>query len=213
MRMNRIISKQFGELEEKMKNVAASKTGPEIDSGVDNALFQEWATSVLSLLSRIFSESSIHFNNFKKVYDDFHGYYYEFNPLMGIFRSAMNDYNSGYLYRVESLVSAEIIDDVLEQAQYLLDNNYKDPACVIAGVALETAIKKLCDINSIKHGKLDKMNADLAKAGVYNIGMQKQITAWADRRNNAAHGNWNSYNESDVNDMIKGIQRFMGEYL
>jgi hypothetical protein len=57
------------------------------------------------------------------------------------------------------------------------------------------------------------MNADLCKAGVYNMGMQKQITAWAERRNKAAHGEWNDYNADDVADMIRGANRLIAEYL
>lgn len=57
------------------------------------------------------------------------------------------------------------------------------------------------------------MNADLSKAGVYNLGMQKQITAWAERRNNAAHGKWNAYTEADVNAMIEGVTRLIADYI
>jgi hypothetical protein len=55
----------------------------------------------------------------------------------------------------------------------------KFAAAVIAGTVLETALRQLC---------LDRMNADLAKAGVYNSLMQKRITALAAIRNRAAHG-------------------------
>lgn len=101
----------------------------------------------------------------------------------------------------------------MEQAEELLKSGYKDPACFIAGVTLETALKDLCTRKSIPHGKLDKMNADLAKAGAYNIAKQKQITAWADLRNNAAHGKWDQYSAADVDDMIKGVNRFIADYL
>ena len=38
--------------------------------------------------------------------------------------------------------------------------------------------------------KLGTMNAGLAKQGVYNKLTQKRITALADIRNKAAHGEW-----------------------
>lgn len=78
---------------------------------------------------------------------------------------------------------------------------------------METTLKKLCDKNSIVHAKLDKMNADLAKAGIYNIGVQKQVTAWAHWRNDAAHGNWSVLKEQDVVEMIGGVRRFIADYL
>lgn len=57
------------------------------------------------------------------------------------------------------------------------------------------------------------MNVDLCKAGLYNVTKQKQITAWAGLRNDAAHGDWDKYTSDDVQDMIKGVRRFMADFL
>ena len=59
--------------------------------------------------------------------------------------------------------------------------------------------------------KLDTMNADLAKAGVYNLLKQKQITALADLRNKAAHG-LGGFTSKDVESMIQDVRRFMEDY-
>ena len=90
---------------------------------------------------------------------------------------------------------------------------YKDPACVLTGVSLEIAVKELTLRHSVQPGKLDKMNTDLCKLGIYNVAKQKQITAWADLRNKAAHGDWSAYTDPDVRDMLSGVQRFIGDYL
>ena len=57
--------------------------------------------------------------------------------------------------------------------------------------------------------KLDYMNAQLVKIEYYNKLTQKQITALADIRNSAAHGNWDQFKEADVRDMIKWTARFI----
>lgn len=180
---------------------------------MDSKPFEEWATGVLNLLQRVFNESSVHFKNFSKHYSEFVEYDEPFNRCVGVFRAAKADYEGGYLFELDALISAEVIDDVLEQAQELLAAKYVGPSCVVAGVALETTLKKLCDKNSIAHAKLDRMNADLAKVGVYNVGVQKQVTAWAHWRNDAAHGTWTTFTEQDVADMIKGVKRFIADYL
>lgn len=56
------------------------------------------------------------------------------------------------------------------------------------------------------------MNVELAKAGIYNKFEQKKINAWADLRNNAAHGKWTEFAEKQVDDMIRDVRRFMEEY-
>jgi hypothetical protein len=57
--------------------------------------------------------------------------------------------------------------------------------------------------------KLDTMNADLAKQSVYNKLTQKRITALADIRNKAAHGEWDEFTKADVEDMLRGVRQFM----
>lgn len=180
---------------------------------MDSTFFHQWATSSLSLIKRVFGEDSDHYVNFRKIYDDYSGYSYEFDKCAGILAAAVDDFQGGYLFTLRSLVTADVLDDSLEQATELLDNGYKDPACIVTGISLESALKDLASRNGVAPGKMDKMNADLAKLGVYNKGMQKQITAWAHWRNKAAHGEWNEYKNDDVRDMIAGVNRFVAEYL
>ena len=127
--------------------------------------------------------------------------------------AAKEDYEGGYLFNLRSLVKAEVLSDATEQAEALLTAGYKDPACVVAGIALEVAIKELATRNSIPLSKLDKMNVDLCKVGIYNVAKQKQVTAWADLRNKAAHGQWASYSDADVRDMLAGVERFVADHL
>jgi len=53
----------------------------------------------------------------------------------------------------------------------------------------------------------------LAKAGVYNKIVQKQITAHAGVRNSAAHGNQSEFTKTDVEQMIPAIEQFLASHL
>ena len=64
-------------------------------------------------------------------------------------------------------------------------------------------------INSVRIVAVPQLNDDLAKAGVYNKLQQKQITALADIRNSAAHGNYEQFTKEDVERMIDDIERFL----
>ena len=121
--------------------------------------------------------------------------------------------NLGIFLQFVVSVKAEDSSDILDQATELLQSSYKDPACVLAGVALEITLKELSSRNNIPFGKLDSMNIELCKKDVYNMGMQKKITAWAHWRNKAAHGEWDEYKDTDVSDMIRGITRFVADHL
>jgi hypothetical protein len=66
----------------------------------------------------------------------------------------------------------------------------------------------MCQDKGIAIGSLDRMNADLAKAGAYNGLVQKRITALAAIRNSAAHGRPQDFTKDDVSAMIRDIERF-----
>ena len=78
---------------------------------------------------------------------------------------------------------------------------------------LETSMRQLCVDKGISVSSLDKMNADLVKAGTYHRLVQKRITAIADIRNNAAHGHPDCFTAKDVEDMISYIEDFLAKHL
>ena len=57
------------------------------------------------------------------------------------------------------------------------------------------------------------MTADLTKNDVLNKLQQKQITALANIRNSAAHGNINEFKADDVEMMIREVWRFLTDQL
>jgi len=53
----------------------------------------------------------------------------------------------------------------------------------------------------------------LAKAGAYGALVQKQITSWANLRNDAAHGHFAKYDVDQVRQMLLFTQKFCADYL
>lgn len=221
MRIDKLVKLRLDELDRKAMDMLTQKTYALTgESGtdyyyVDVPSFRAWASSALNVLHRICGSDGIHYRHFDERFrqDSDCRWASTLEDCKAILRAATEDYEGGCLFDTRGLIQAEVFDSVLEQAVELLEAGYKDAACVVAGVALETTLKELCIRNQIVTSKLDKMNADLAKAGEYNIGMQKQITAWADRRNRAAHGDWGAYSADDVQDIIRGVTRLIAEHL
>jgi len=223
VRLDELIKKRFVELEEQATTVRASGESVSYfnadtsetswETIIPRSAFVGWATSVLSLLQRALGENSVHYKHFADHFNCFKGSESDFETCRAIFSAAKADYEGGYLFNVRALIKAEVLGDALDQAANLLNAGYKDPACVVIGVALEMALKELCTGAGIPHGKIDKMNADLTKADTYNITKQKQITAWADLRNKAAHGDWNAYNPAEVKSFLDGVKQFIEDYL
>jgi hypothetical protein len=218
--LNKIFKQQFDELEAQAALIEASKeVGRNEMFGsyeyVDEGLFLNWTVKVKHLLSTLCGEQSQHFQAFTAGHKGSRDYRI-FKRLKAIFLAAKEDFEGGYLLSIRSLIQAEVFDSELEQANELLEAGYSTAAAVIAGVVLETSLRELCDKKSIPygpHGMLDRMNADLAKAGTYNKLVQKQVTAWADIRNSAAHGKPTEFTDQDVTDMIKGVGQFLANHL
>ncbi|MAT94982.1 MAG: DUF4145 domain-containing protein [Halioglobus sp.] len=219
MHLDPIILRRLQELQLKGEGVIAAKILDFTDSEgksyfkVPTASYKEWATNVLNLLQRTFGDNSIHFQNFKQHYTEFDGWLSDCEDNFAIFSAAKEDYEGGYLFSFRALAKAEVLSDALTQAKELLATGYKDPACILARVALESVLKDLADRNGVQHGKLDKMNADLSKTGAYNMAKQKQITAWAEIGNKAAHGEWSKYTEGDATAMVSGVEALVADLL
>ncbi len=216
-----IYKKRFSELYEQMEQLLASKTSTyssfleKSELNIEKNALLEWSVKAQNLLNKSCGDNSEHYNAFTKnnTTGMYSTYLETLERLRAIFLAAKEDYEGGYIKNVRSLIQAEVFDSELEQAIELLRAGYKSPAAVVAGTVLETALRELCNQTGLPHGKLDKMNADLTKAGIYNKLYQKRFTALADIRNSAAHGKPEEFTERDVEDMIRDIERFLAEYL
>jgi hypothetical protein len=181
---------------------------------VDRKKANRWGISCLNILSRIFGKDSDHYIKFDLLFPKID----DWTPLqkaLGILIAAKDDYENGYLFDTRMLIEAEVFDDFLEQAEHLFDSKYYGPSAVIAGSVLEDGLRKLCQRQGIPlspRPKLDSMNSELAKAGLYNTLVQKRITAIADIRNKAAHGKWSEFTKDDVQQMITQVRSIMESY-
>lgn len=184
---------------------------------VDNELFQAFRSKSLSFLVIAFGKEHTHYSEFNSnvTQPSLHAA----TAGRGILSAAREDLTGGWLTTTRGLISAEIFSDFLEMAEYLLEEGYKDPAAVMSGSVLEEHLRQLCQQHGIsttvtKQGsprprKADALNADLGNKGVYNKLDQKNVTAWLDLRNKAAHGKYQEYTREQVSLMLQSVSDFM----
>jgi hypothetical protein len=204
---------RFNELEDQLVEVERTRYKP-LNSIIKSAeyvsdeLLDEWRIKVRNLIANACGKESEHYKGFieSEKHINLDTSYKRLLRLKAVFHAAKEDYLGGNLVSVKSLVQAELFNDELEQAKELLDKNYFVAAAVIAGVVLETGVRELCKKNNIVIGKLNKMNDNLAKDGIYNSLIQKQITALTGIRNSAAHGKIDEFSIDHVKNMIKEIE-------
>ena len=218
--MQEKIQTEFKELAEEAKETLSSRSfrdspGHRLTKNQITFAQTEYArlkTRALNLIGRSFGVDDNHYKQLLEL-----GEHYEAYPTcVGIVDAAVYAIDSGLLFNLKSIVAAELIGDYLEQAETLLSAGYHVPAASLTGAILEDTLRQLW----VKQGwtvpartNLNSLNAELAKADEYNLLTQKQITAHADIRNNADHGNYDEFTADDVEDMLKWVRRFTEEHL
>lgn len=218
--MKNILKRRFDELMNQGRQIEASKR-IELDGyyhtrteRVDSNTVLNWKVKAKNLVASACGESSQHFKLFEESeVSSWSSSLDILRRLMAVLDAAREDFEGGYLTSAHDLVRAEVFGSELEQALELLRSKYLIAAAVIAGVVLETTLRELCKRNQIAIGKLDKMNADLTKAGVYNGIVQKRVTHLAAIRNSAAHGNDAEFKTYDVEAMIEEVEQFLANHL
>jgi hypothetical protein len=146
---------------------------------------------------------------------------YRVELIVGIVRALKIDLEDGYLYSFSELVRGEMFENLIEMSEHLVEEGYKDAAAVIAGASLESHLRQLsnkCGVSvdytakdgSTKKKKAESLNQELGK-NAYSLFDQKQITAWLDLRNNAAHGNYAEYDKDQVVKMIDWVADFISK--
>jgi len=137
----------------------------------------------------------------------------------GVAQSLLEDMVAGYTRSLQELIHSDVFSDYFDMAEHLLESGYKDAAAVITGSTLEGHLRNLCR----KHGvdvdrttpqgtvpkKADALNVDLATAGIFGKLDHKNITAWLDLRNKAAHGHYAEYTKEQVSLLLSSVRDFV----
>lgn len=149
-----------------------------------------------------------------------HNIFFAISQLGGALKALRQSVASGYLVSMQELIHADLFSDFLEMAEHLLGEGYKDPAAVLIGGVLEEHLRKLCSKNGIAleyadakgvlhPKKAEAMNTDLAGNSAYSKLDQKNVTAWLDLRNKAAHGHYTEYTAQQVELLLQSVRDFL----
>ncbi len=204
-------------LEKQAQKTIETATQGSLSKNISSALFHGFRSSTLSFLKATFETCHPFYVEFDQ--NTSIARYYELLKGIEILNSVKAEIQNGWFQTYKGLISSEIFSDFLEMANHLLDNKYKDPAAVMIGSVLEEHLRQLCNKYEIdttidREGdlipkKADRLNSELASKDIYNKLDQKNITAWFDLRNKAAHGKYDEYTIDQVKIMQSGVSEFL----
>jgi len=163
-----------------------------------------------NLLVNMMDKNSPYAQQVDDIWSEYSYICYQAEMIIGVLKGLRDELIIGALDSVPELIRGELFEDFLEMAEYLHSEGYKDAAAVIASSSLDVQLRRLATKHEIeiemdkvsgvkpRYKKDELLNQELYKAKVYSPYDQKQITAWLDLRNNAAHGNFSNYSEKQV---------------
>lgn len=193
---------------------------------VDNELFVKWRVNCVSVLQGIIPPNSVH----RGLIDAFGQVSANQGNVRGgraTLQALKNDLEKGFLEDISGAVESEIAGDYMGQAEQLLSEGQSGkfdhvPAAVLTGAILERALRTLCERQSPKiplanaKGEPKTLNPlidDLKKAGAFTEMKAKQLRGWAAIRNHAAHGEFDLFTRSDVEQLLHGVKNFLADHL
>jgi hypothetical protein len=212
---------QLNKIMEEYQSLRSRSEYDDLSDLLDNEIIRLITRSRASI-ERISGKNSVYYRQSEEIIAN--GGYpgYICTQIIGVVDSLKVDIEADFLKSYEELIHGELFSDFIDMARHLSSEGYKDPAAVIVGSTLESHLKKLCIKFSIettfeKDGKniskkADKLNSDLVKEGVYSKLDQKNITAWLDLRNKAAHGHYGEYTREQVDLLIDNISNFIARH-
>ena len=219
-KLNNFYLKQIKEILEEYNDKKGQKSSiPE--GGNNDILIHSLITRIFATIERIAGRNSEYYKHALKNASGEWSDSKVLDFLIGTLEGLFNDLKKNYLKSLTEIIRGDVFEDYLEMAEHLLNEGYKDPAAVISGSTLEEHLRELCSRNDIniylptgtrkRPKRADQINSDLAKNEVYSKLDQKNITAWLDLRNKAAHGKYNEYNSKNVELMLMGIKEFINK--
>jgi len=195
---------RFDELIDNGKNFSGMNTG----SIEFRAMLNQWQTSSLFLIERTFGKESIYYTKFMETtgYGNLDAQVVNGTLLL---IGAQGEVKSGFLYKIERLISNDFFDSINEQAEYLVNNGYKDVAAILGRVVIENTLKEVAKerkISFLDDIKLSALNELLWKNGVYEKNIWRLMQGHIDVGNFAAHGEFDKYAEKSVKEMLRWIR-------
>jgi uncharacterized protein DUF4145 len=211
MMTREIFRRRFRELEAKVGDLPLQSNYETSGSHVPKGAWQQWATSAQNLILAVFGEQSPHYTNFVAAFKDCNGYDYEVDVLKGVFFSAKEDFEGGYVFDVDLRVSGEVFGDFITLARQSLSEGYKDVAAVLACAALEDALKRYAAVNGLDiNDKTMQEVVNALKSGGFVAGAQKSLLDAMPRiRNFAMHADWDKLSAPDVSSVIGFVEQFL----
>jgi len=118
---------------------------------------------------------------------------------------------------IEGVLQSELFENELETAKDILKKKHVRLAGALAGVTLETHLKKVCNNHGInfrkKNPTISDYNEELKKQELIDVATWRLIQRLADIRNLSVHAKEREPSVDEVEDLIRGCEKIIAELI
>jgi hypothetical protein len=131
--------------------------------------------------------------------------------IMGAIESIKSAIDNGLINEIEEIINAETFSNLLEQAEYLFDQDYFIASAILCRAVIEEKLKEKCELtqSEITREKptVNDYSMSLYKSQIIDKVMMKNIEYLASIGNNAAHNL--PVAKNDVQSLISGTKEIL----
>lgn len=206
-----VFLKRFQELKDESDSIPFFQSRGGSYHAAPSSNWKKWATSAESLIRAVFGIESPHYVNFAKQSANCAGFREEVQALQGIFQSAKEAFEGGYVFHVELTISGEIFGDFVILAKQALAEGQKDVAAVLAAAALEDALKRYAKANGldVDDATMQEVIGAMKSKGLVSGARKSLLDAMPRFRNSAMHAEWEKLTEPEVSSVIGFVEQFL----
>jgi hypothetical protein len=184
----------------------------------DPVRYTQWTTSCLNLLDKLSVSTNRFVQEFEAWAKRSPGREVNLGGALGVLKAAREEYVRGFAIDYHLAVASAVFGDLLHQAEYLLHKGYLRAAAVLAGAALEEALRCRARAIPIQVSEKDTLVPLLHKLKAPDVGVITEVQAKtlegvAKVRNDAAHGGPFEYPREEVERTLLEVQAILGRIL
>ena len=194
---------------------ALEKQGADLREHVDLFKWATWSTNAFHLIRGVCGPESVHFASMRDLLEGHIVSEQRAQMAAGILAAARVDYEGGYLFDLQAVLSAEILGDFVFLSRRALTEGFKDVAAVLAAAALEDALKRYARANGleVEDKVMQEVVSALRAKGLVGGAQKALLEVMPKLRDFAMHANWDKFTEADVNSIIAFVEQFLITHL
>jgi len=197
--------------------LATETQGFQKQTFVNEQKFHDFRISGLSLLSRIFGDTSQHYTCFKSEVTIPGSS--RTKRGIGILTSATRELQGNWLETTRGNITSEILEEFMDMARVHIEKNAPAPAIILMIAVLEKHLRNLCQANGIdvinrqQSTPAPKRSLQLASDGykkkLFDRAQNKKLLSWLDLCDRLNKDSTLTVSTEQADKMYRGIKRFL----